>query len=322
MPMLDMPIEQLKQYKGTNPCPEDMESYWEKALNEIRASDNDVELKPADFQVPFADCYDMYYTGRGGDRVYAKLLKPKYFNGKRPAILMFHGYMGYSGEWAEKLPYVAAGFIVASMDCRGQGGRSEDKIGRKGTTMYGQLIRGIDGEPDGLLMRDIFLDTVKLAEIVMRMPDVDENRVGTTGTSQGGGLAIACAALEPRIKKTAVACPFLSDYLRVWDMDLDLGAYEELRSFFKWFDPLHERQEEIFRKLGYIDVHNLASRVRAETLIAITMQDTTCPPSTQFAVYNCVTAKKNALIYYDFDHGDWMPGWNDRKYQFLLELAQ
>ncbi len=35
----------------------------------------------------------------------------------------------------------------------------------------------------------------------------------------GGALTIACAALEPRIKRAAPVFPFLCDYQRVWEMD-------------------------------------------------------------------------------------------------------
>ena len=48
-------------------------------------------------------------------------------------MLQFHGYSMHSGDWTEKLGYVANGVVVAAMDCRGQGGRSEDPGGVKGT---------------------------------------------------------------------------------------------------------------------------------------------------------------------------------------------
>lgn len=74
--------------------------------------------------------------------------------------------------------------------------------GVSGNTHHGHIIRGLDNEdPHRLLFRDIFLDTAQLASIVMNMPEVDADRVGATGWSQGGALTIACAALEPRIKK-------------------------------------------------------------------------------------------------------------------------
>ena len=59
-----------------------------------------------------------------------------------PAVLMFHGYTGDSGDRTDKLGYAAAGFTVAALDCRGQGGLSEDGGAVKGTTMGGQIIRG------------------------------------------------------------------------------------------------------------------------------------------------------------------------------------
>eukprot|EP00828_Plagiopyla_frontata_P011205 TRINITY_DN16171_c0_g1_i1.p3 TRINITY_DN16171_c0_g1~~TRINITY_DN16171_c0_g1_i1.p3 ORF type:complete len:113 (-),score=33.28 TRINITY_DN16171_c0_g1_i1:22-360(-) len=55
----------------------------------------------AEFQAPFAECYDMYFTGVGGARVYAKLLRPiAPAKTPHPALVMFHGYSGHSGDWS------------------------------------------------------------------------------------------------------------------------------------------------------------------------------------------------------------------------------
>ena len=35
MPLVDMPLEELLEYKGINPCPKDFDLYWEKALKEL-----------------------------------------------------------------------------------------------------------------------------------------------------------------------------------------------------------------------------------------------------------------------------------------------
>jgi cephalosporin-C deacetylase len=52
-------------------------------------------------------------------------------------------------------------------------------------------------------------------------------------------------------------------------MDLAVNAYEELRTYFRRFDPRHEREQEIFTKLGYIDCQHLAPRIRAEVLMGV-----------------------------------------------------
>ncbi|MFN2189303.1 MAG: alpha/beta fold hydrolase [Candidatus Promineifilaceae bacterium] len=317
MPLqFDMPLEQLHSYQGTNPRPGDFDAFWDRALREVKMVDPQVDLQPAVFQTSCADCFHLRFTGTGGARVHAKFLKPKQLSGPKPAVLMFHGYGGSSGDWSDKLGYVANGMIVAALDCRGQGGLSEDRGGAAGTTYGGHIIRGLDDTPDRLLFRQIFLDTAQLARVVMEMSEVDQTRVAAIGGSQGGGLALVCAALEPRIKCAAALHPFLSDYKRVWEIDLAADAYYELQEYFKQFDPLHEREDQIFEKLGYIDVQHLCPRIQAEVLLGVCLMDTVCPPSTQFAAYNKITSKKNLLLYPDYGH-EMPPGYPDKVFRFL-----
>jgi cephalosporin-C deacetylase len=153
----------------------------------------------------------------------------------------------------------------------------------------------------------------------MSMPEVDAGRVGATGASQGGGLTLACAALEPGLKRAAPIYPFLCDYRRVWEMDLAVGAYEELRLYFRSFDPRHEREGEVFTRLGYVDCQHLAPRIRAETLMVVGLMDTICPPSTQFAAYNRISAPKEMLLYPDFAH-EHLPGAADSIFDFMAGL--
>jgi cephalosporin-C deacetylase len=317
--MFDMPLDQLKTYQGRNPRPADFDAFWEKALAEMRAVDPKVELVPAAFQTPFAVCSEMYFTGVGGARVHAKLIQPKKADAPHPAVLMFHGYSGDSGDWMDKLGYAAMGYTVAALDCRGQGGLSEDLSAVIGNTLRGHIIRGLDDVPENLLFRQLFLVTAQLAKIVMEMPDIDETRVGAMGGSQGGGLTLACVSLEPRIKRAAPVFPFLCDYKRVWELDLARDAYAELQEYFRHFDPLHEREDELFTKLGYIDVQFLVPRIQAEVNMAVGLMDTICPPSTQFAAYNKITSKKSLTIYPDFGH-EGLPGQSDRMFQFMAGL--
>ncbi len=323
MPLLDMPLEQLLRYAGRNPRPHDFDAFWDKSLAEMYAIDPQIELRPASFQVPFAECFDLFWTGMNGARIHAKYLRPKSSTRNHPAIVQFHGYSGSSGDWNDKLNYVAAGFSVAALDVRGQAGKSQDVGGTIGNTLNGQIIRGLDDalerRPEKLLFRNTFLDCAQLARLVMSFDEVDATRVGAMGGSQGGALTLACAALEPTIKKIAPVYPFLCDYQRVWEMDLASGAYEELRQYFRNFDPRHQRENEIWTALGYIDNQHLAPRIRAQTLMSVGLMDAICPPSTQFAAYNKISAPKDLLIYPDFGH-EGLPGANDIIYNFFGDL--
>ncbi|AZN40069.1 alpha/beta fold hydrolase [Paenibacillus albus] len=318
MPTIDMPLHELKTYSGINPRPSDFDDYWERALNEMRQVDAAIELVPSSFQTPTAECFDLYFTGVKGARIHVKYARPRHSNGPHPAVVQFHGYTGSVGDWQDRLIYVSLGYSVFAMDCRGQGGGSEDSGSVKGNTHHGHIIRGLDDSEDQLLFRHIFLDTAQIAGIAMEMPEVDPKRVYAMGGSQGGALTIACAALEPRVAKLAPVFPFLSDYRRVWDMDLDKDAYAELRTFFRHFDPQHKREDEIFERLGYIDIQYLANRIKGDVLMGVGLMDTICPPSSQFAAYNKITAPKRLEIYPDFGH-EWLPGLNDKVIEFFLE---
>lgn len=319
----DFSFEKLQTYQGINPRPADHDAYWERALAEMCAIDPQIEMVPAEFQAPGAECFHLYFTGVGGARIHAKLLQPKNAAASHPAVVMFHGYSGDSGDWANKLTFVGQGFTVAALDCRGQGGLSEDAGGVTGNTLHGHIIRGLEdalnGQPEKLLFRQIFLDTAQLAGIVMGLPGVDPKRVGATGGSQGGALTVACAALEPRIKRAAPVFPFLSDYKRVWEMDQAKDAYSELKEYFRRFDPRHEKEAAVFEQLGYVDIQHLAGRICGEVLWAIGLMDTICPPSTQFAAYNKITSPKSQIIYPDFGH-EGLPGVDDKIFQFLMGL--
>ncbi len=321
MPLVDMPLEDLLRYKGVNPCPNNFEEYWAKALKELDEQSLSYTIEKDEFMSKDVELSHLYFTGVGGARIHCKFLKPKNIEGKVPAVAMFHGYQGSCGDWFEKLPYVYNGYVVAAMDVRGQSGSSEDTLQVSGNTVRGQIVRGVtDDNPDKLFFRNVFLDTAQLVRILQSMDFVDESRIGVTGSSQGGALTIACAALEPSVKAIAFAFPFLTDYKRVWEMDLanEEEPYRELFLHFKRQDPLHEKENEFWTRLGYIDIQNLANRIKAQCLFFTALLDKTCPPSTQFATYNKIIAPKELKVYPEYAH-DNLPRQHDLTLEHFLK---
>ncbi len=317
MGLFDIPASELYKYMGTNPKPEDFDLYWQRGLEEMNSIDPQVCLTPA-FSHPAFHCYDLYYCGTANSRIYAKLVIPKDARFPVPAVMQFHGYSGSSGDWAGLFQLAASGFVVAAMDVRGQGGRSEDSGGVKGNTLHGHIIRGLeDDDPEKLLYRNIFLDTALLVKIISNMDEVDASRIAVCGGSQGGGLSLACAALAP-VKLTSVCYPFLSDYKRVWDLDLAKDAYEELNEYFRHTDPTHRHEEDTFKKLGYIDIQHLADRITGKVRMYTGLMDTICPPSSQFAVFNKIKSEKKVILYPDFGH-EWLPDYMDETIAWFNE---
>jgi cephalosporin-C deacetylase len=316
VPMWDLPREELPFYAGRNPRPADLDEYWAAALTELDETPPQVEIVPAEFTARGAECFDLTFTGLGGARVYAKYLRPGDQPDPAPGIAVFHGYSMSSPQWFDLLPYVAEGYSVLAMDCRGQGGRSQDAGGPMRQTLNGHLVRGLLEGPRHLLYRSVFTDTVRTLRVLMELPGVDPARIGVTGASQGGGLSLAAAALEPRVRAVAPIYPFLTDYQRVWELDLAEDAYLELQQWLRRFDPTHQREVEFFTTLGYIDVQHIASRIRATVLLVTALMDRICPPSTQFAAYNKIASDKSVVYYPDFGH-EGLPGVNDLVLRFF-----
>lgn len=318
MPLLDLSLDELKGYEGRNPRPADFDEYWARGLDDLASVPPNVEIARADVSFRNAEAFDLTFDGTRGGRVYTKLLLPK--GAKRvPALLQFHGYTWRSSDWSDLLGWVAEGYAVAAMDCRGQAGRSTDRTRTDGNVQHGLIIRGIEDEPDDLYFRQVFLDCARLAEVVAGLDAVDEGRIGAFGGSQGGGLTLACAALSPLVRMCAPIYPFLCDYRRVWEMDLAKGAYAEMKTWFRMRDPRHEREEWFFERLGYIDNQFLAARIEAETMMSVGLMDDICPPSTQFAAYNRIAGPKRLLVYPDYGH-EGLHGNGDELHSFFAKL--
>lgn len=310
-------INEYREYKGSGIKPADYEDFWERALKELDSQSLSYELEKVDIPSKIADFYNLYFTGVNGARIRCQYIRPKHIEGKVPGMLMFHGYHSDSGDFGDKLSWVTEGNAVLAMDCRGQGGESEDNTTVKGATLKGLIIRGVEEGPESLYYRSVFLDTAHAARILMSMDEVDENAISVQGASQGGALSLVCAALEPRIKRVVAQYPFLSDYRKMFELDINSSAYEELAYWFRFRDPMHEREEEILQTLEYIDIQHLVPRIKAEVKWAIGLEDGICPPVTQFAVYNQISSPKEMIIFPEYGH-EYLPKLGDKVRGFLL----
>lgn len=312
-------LKQLESYKGTNPTPEDFDEFWRERVQEAYEKPLVYTIEQSEILgCGCCDFFDLWFSGMRGDKIHCKYIRPK-GDTPLPIVLQFHGYPGATRGWAEYSSFAGMGFAHLSMDCPGQGGRSEDGCGYVGTTAGGHIVMGLPGVPEDMYYVKTFQDTCLLARLTEELPGIDRERVYVNGASQGGGIGIVCAALNPDIvKKAAILYPFLSDYRRVWELDADVAAYEGLRYYSRWFNAQGERTDEMFYKLGYIDAHNFAHLVRAEVLFGTGLLDEVCPIETQYAVYNCLTCKKRHVFFPDFAHEE-IQAFDDLLFSFFGE---
>ena len=291
-------IEALGGYYGATPKPADFEAFWQARMAEADAVSLDYTVTQAK-EVPSwdgCDFLDLWFTGMAGARIYAKYLRP-HSDKPVPLVLQFHGYPGASRSFAEQASFAGMGMALIAMDCPGQAGYSVDAGGFLGTTVSGHIVAGLDGPAEGMYYVRLHQNIRILCRIVRQLQEIDLRRVFVNGGSQGGGLGLACCALNPGlINRAAILYPFLSNFKLVWDLGADEIAYEGIRYYARWFDADEHQQDRWFRQLGYIDSKNFATLVQCPVLFGTGLQDVICPPQTQCAVYNNLHCKKSGIF--------------------------
>jgi len=299
MPWFDLPLGQLHGYRTDTAEPPDLDRWWQLRLEAARAAAITPALTryEADIYTP-VEVYDAEFSGAGGDRIRAWYLRPPGADGHTPVVVKFIGYGGGRGLPAEHALLPALGYALFVMDTRGQGGRSStgatgDYPGdpAAGPENARVMTRGI-ARPEGYYYTRLFTDAVLAVEAASELTGAP--RVAVSGISQGGGLALATAALVPQVVAVCHAdVPFLCDIQRGITLAPD-APYTEVPEFLARNVELIPAALDTLR---YVDCALLARRITARCLLSVGLMDTICPPSTVFAAYNEITAGKDISVH-------------------------
>jgi cephalosporin-C deacetylase len=304
MPWFDLPLEQLRDYRTETAEPPDLDLWWQQQLDGARAAAREPVLTrhEADLYAPL-EVYDTEFSGAGGDRIRAWYIRAAGAHGQTPVVVKFIGYGGGRGVPTEHALLPALGYSLFVMDTRGQGGRwtigatGDRREGEPGGPENAQVMtRGI-ARPEDYYYTRLFTDAAMAAETASVLAGAP--RVAVSGHSQGGGLALATAALVPRVVAVCHAdAPFLCDIQRGITLAPE-APYTEVPEF------LANHLELIpaaLNTLRYVDCALLARRITARCLLSVGLMDTICPPSTVFAAYNEIISGKELSVHPFSDH--------------------
>ncbi|MFG1779682.1 acetylxylan esterase [Micromonospora sp. NPDC049048] len=300
MALSDLTLADCWAYRPDLAVPADLGAFWERTLS--ADAPGPATYEPVDTGLTQVRTFSVVVPGYDGDPVYGWLHLPAQASGPLPCVVEYLGYGRGRGLPHEKLFWAAAGFAHLIMDTRGQGwsassGSTADPHGYPAGTVPGFLTRGVT-DPDDFYYRRLVTDAVRFARAAQRHPAVDADRVVVTGVSQGGGLALAVAALFPGVAAVMPDVPFLCDFRRGVQVAAR-GPYGEIAEYLK----LHrDRSGQVFGTLAYFDAAVLAPRATAPALFSIAMMDQVCPPSTCFAAYHRHGGQKELRVYEFNDH--------------------
>ncbi len=301
MPRFDLPLDDLRDYRPEVRVPDDFDDFWRSTVAGARDAGGAVAVAPVPTPLRGIDAFDVTFPGFAGDPVKGWLLLPAQRDAPLPTVVEFNGYGGGRGLPVERLGWAASGYAHLFMDTRGQGsawgagGATPDPHGT-GPAFPGFMTRGID-DPETYYYRRVFTDAVRAIDAVRTLPEVDAARVAVCGGSQGGGIAIAAAALSDDLVAVMPDVPFLCHFERAVGMT-GRDPYEEVARYL----AVHRGAEaRVFETLSYFDGVNFAVRADAASLFSVALLDPICPPSTVFAAYNAWAGADKEIEVFPFN---------------------
>jgi len=298
MALFDLPLEELIGYRPARTEPPDFDAFWRRTLDESRAVRGPTRYTPAHPELRAVDVFDVTFSGYLGHPIKGWLILPRHHAGRLPVVVEYIGYGGGRGLPAEWLQWPAAGYATFVMDTRGQGsawtqGNTPDPGAAEAGPQYpGFLTSGVF-DRDTYYYRRVFTDAVMAIDAAREHDAVDPHAMVVAGGSQGGGIALAAAALDGTALAALIDVPFLSHFVRAVEIT-DEEPYVELRHF---LSVHRDRVADVFRTLSYFDGLNLAARSTVPALFAVGLMDRISPPSTVFAAFNHYAGPKEISVF-------------------------
>jgi len=240
----DMPLEELRAYQPQREEPADFDDFWSGTLGAAREHPIDVTIEPVDNGLRMVETFDVTFRGFAGQPIRAWLVLPADRRGPLPCVIEYIGYGGGRGMPVERITWAAAGFANLVMDNRGQGtwgpvGGTPDAVPESEPAHPGYMTRGIL-DPADHFYRRLMTDAVRAVDAVHEIAEVDPARIAAYGRSQGGGLALAVAGLEPRIGTLLSDVAFLCHFRRATQIT-EAEPYGEIVRYLRYHRDRVER---------------------------------------------------------------------------------
>jgi cephalosporin-C deacetylase len=226
----------------------------------------------------------------GGARIRAWLALP--VQGEAPAkpwpvLITAPGYGG--SQQGVMLSECQRGYAVLQIFPRGQG-ESAELSPIKGDKLTSHL-----DQPEGAYYQGAYADIMRGIDFAVSRDDLDHDRIALVGGSQSGGIALAVAAIDPRVKAVVVHVPFLCDFR--------LAARTPGSLVKALLDKAGRNDEAALRTLDYFDACQLAPRLRVPVLMSAGGRDKLCPEATIRSVYERLPGREKTLKFYpDLTH--------------------
>ena len=272
--------------------PSDFTAFWDKARQE--AARQPLSYTRERYPALCSDKVDCDLVKLKVDQrhsIYAYLMMPVGARkGSCPAVLCPPGAgvktIKYSNTY-----YAERGFIRLEIEIHGLDPRISEETFGEITAAFnssgnGYMENGIDN-PDRYYMRHVYVAMIKAIDLLTSLPEWDGRNVAVQGGSQGGGLSLIAAGLDPRVTQCVANHPAMVDMAGYAEKGRT-GGYPHMKG-----DILTPGN---IRTLSYFDVINFARHITCPVRMTWGYNDNVCPPTTSYAVWNTLQCPKEAVI--------------------------
>lgn len=285
--------------------PKDFDDFWKKALDEARQ----IDLNPTKVLLPERCTKDVnvyeisYHNNRWGSKMYGVLsvpVKP----GKYPALLRVPGagVRPYSGD-----TYTATGkCIVLEIGIHGVPVTMEQKVydDLANAALNGYWDTNLEN-PDRNAYKRVVTGTVKGVDMIASLDEWDGKTLGVTGSSQGGFLSLAVAALDKRVTFLAAVHDAMCDY------EAELHGVAGGWPHYFYHAKMNAITKARLEGARYYDGVNFARRITVPGWYSFGYNDEVVPPTSSYGLYNSVKAPKTLSLYQMTGHFWYQEQWDE-----------
>lgn len=278
-------------YQSTVTKPADFDAFWEDVQRQAAAVPLALEVVPDPLRTSSdVEVFQVFYDSLERVRIAAWYCRPSKRTERIPGMLFTPGYQmdpPIPKEWARK------GYAVLSVAPRGK-----LRSNRQFNPGYPNLLTHNIVDRHTYAYRGFYVDTWRGIDVLSAQPEVDPQRLGVMGSSQGGGLTICTAAMRPEIRAASAGAPYLCGFLDAIALT-HTYPYEEINDYLRRHPDSRQTVQDT---LAYFDGINFAERITCPIIVNIGLQDNVCPPETGYALFNRIGATDKQLYPYE-GHG-------------------
>ncbi|MBV7329911.1 acetylxylan esterase [Chloroflexi bacterium TSY] len=268
--------------------PPDFEEFWQGVLAEAAQ----IPLNPTLTPVPMrstddVEVFEVHYDSLNHVRIAGWYCLPRHRPEPLPALVF---YPGYVSEPTLPKSHAKMGYATFGAAPRGKL-RSNGQVnpGYPGLLVHNIIDR------NSYAYKGFYVDAWRVIDFLLERPEVDHNRIGVRGSSQGGALTLLATAMRPEIAAAAAGAPYLAGVIDAIELT-HTYPYQEINEYIRLFP---ESRRAVETTWSYYDCHNFADRINCPIIVNIGLQDNVCPPETGYAVFERIGSANKKLYAYD-----------------------